>query len=151
MDVTIQNREAFTVLGIKIRLNPMTADFKVIWHEQFMPKQTVIKALAIDDGPVAVYFATEDPALYDMIAGMIVPADSTAPENLVLRQVPAAQYVVATCAMKDIAATWAYLFEKWPQTSDYAIDGSKPGFEYYPPKPASEEEQASIWVPVLAK
>jgi predicted transcriptional regulator YdeE len=152
MDVTLMNRDGFTVLGVLNRIDPMHTDYQAIWHKQVMPRQAEFAALAGEEGVMAAVFFPTDapPPLVDMIAGMMVPAATAAPEGLTLRQVPAGCYAVVDTPLRDIAAAWGFLYEVWQGTTDYVIDSSKPSYEYYPPSPA-DEMRAMVCVPVLAK
>lgn len=146
MEVSFTQREGFTVLGVLNRIDPMTADYPGIWQDQFAPRAAEMEALAIDDGPLSVFFAAGEGQLLDMIAGMIVPAGTVPPAGLVVRDVPAGRYAMVTTPLANLHATWLWFFGEWQQASGIRIDMSRPCFEYYPP--AAGMEQAEVWVPV---
>jgi predicted transcriptional regulator YdeE len=149
MDIKQQMHEAFTVLGVQNRLNPMTTNYRALWEEQFAPRHETVQALAQGGRQITVFFPTGEPQRADILIGMMVPPDVSAPEGLVKREVPAGRFIVADCLLKDTGATWGYLFQNWATMTDAAIDFSKPTFEFYPPVAAGEEMTASIWIPIL--
>jgi len=151
MDVTIGTREGFTVLGLLHCINPMTADYRAIWQEQFAPRQPEMQALAVDDGPVAVFFPIDSPEMMELITGMLVSPDTAAPDGLVARPVPGGQYAMVDCTLDYLRATWIYLYGAWHETAAVAIDFSRPCYEYYPPTAKGEAMRAVVCVPVMAK
>ena len=153
METTIVTRETFTVLGVQARIDPKNADYGMIWNQQFMPHHEFIKSLAVEEGYYGVYFATGEPGMTDMLACMRVgELPSQLPEGLVAREIPAAQYVVATCGMNAIGATWQYLYEEWvPNSTEYTVDPTKADFEYFPPNCETGVAPVTIYVPVRKK
>jgi predicted transcriptional regulator YdeE len=149
MQITQQHHEAFTVLGIQNRLNPMTTNYQAIWEEQFAPWHDIVQALAQGGMQITVFFPTGEAQSADILVGMMVPAGTVAPEGLVMREIPAGRFIVANCLLHDTGTTWGYLFQHWATVTDAAIDFSRPSFEYYPPVTPGEAMTASIWIPVL--
>lgn len=149
MDVMIKTRNAFTVLGIQIRLNPMTTDFHALWQNEIIPRYAEIKPFAIEGGGYAVYYPTDEAQMVDMLAGVEVAAGTAAPAGLLACVVPAAHYAVVECRMDAIGDTWRRLYEEWPPQPERTIDFTKPSFEYYSPNMESGDGLVSIWIPVL--
>ena len=82
-----------------------------------------MRKLATEEGYYAIYFPSEVPGKVDFIAGMAVGDAGRIPENLVLREVPAAQYAVFECQMDAIGTTWQAIYGGWLANSEqYAED-----------------------------
>jgi predicted transcriptional regulator YdeE len=146
------NREAFSVMGILNRIDPMTADYQAIWGGQFGPVHDQVKAQSTDQGCYGVYFATDEPGMADMLAGMAVGAVADVPEGLVLREVPTATYAVFECAMDALGPTWAAIYEEWlPASDQYEEDETKACLEYFPPGAEDGRAPVLIHVPVKNK
>lgn len=135
MEPKIVTREAFTVMGVIVRCNPMDADYSAIWEKQFMPYHDQISPLSTDKAYYWVYFETGEENLADVMAGMAVGEAASPPEGLVVREVPTARYAVFECAMdmETIGETWGRIYSDWLPASRYEHDVSLPSFEYIPP------------------
>lgn len=152
MEPKIITRESFTVLGIQARIDPMKADYGMIWEKQFMPHHDAIRSLAIDAGYYGVYFGTEEPGKVDFIAGISVGPVEHVPEGLVIREISPAKYAVVECNMEAIGPTWGFIYGEWlPNADHYEEETQKACFEYFPPGTEKGEGQVSIHVPVLEK
>ncbi len=147
-EVTLQPREAFTVLGVQVRVNPMTADYKAIW-EQFMAREAEVTPHNSDGVYYGVFFPTGEEGLDDHLAGMAVTGVTEAPEGLVLREVPAGQEAVFPCTMDTIGATWASAFE-WLPANGQEYDHPLPCYERYVPSPQGPPT-VTIHIPVRAR
>ena len=134
MEPTFVTREAFHVLGVHARVRPESADYHHIWKNRFEPHRDHIESVAARQGYYNVYFACKAPGWADLVAGMEVAADEAAPTGAVLREVPAADYAVFKCPLSAIGTTWAFVYETWlPGSDEFAEDGAKACFEYFPP------------------
>jgi len=151
MEPSVVTRQAFTALGIQLRINPRAADYRAIWEEQFMEYHEAIKALAQEEGYYGIYFRTDEPGVVDCAAGMAVGRLSQAPDGLVTREVPGAQYAVAQCGMHSIGATWGFLYERWIEQSPYQEDPTSACFDYFPSDVHSSNSLVSIHVPIKPK
>jgi len=143
-------RGAFRVLGVQIRANPMQADYQDLWQNRYMPREAEIDALGTSEECYAVYFATDEEGIDDIMAAKIVPVEADVPEELVARDVPAAAYAVFDCQIKSIGPTWQTVMSTWLRTSGYQFDEGKCALEAYPPNDCEEHAEApvEIWVPV---
>jgi predicted transcriptional regulator YdeE len=151
MEPSITTCEAFTVLGIQVRVDPMKADYQAIWNEQYAPHAAEIAALASKPGARSVFFDTEESAMLDMVAGMAVAACAVPPAGLVARDVPEGLYAVAACTLGTLGATWLAIYREWLPTSAYEADMSRPCYEYYAAGEETGDDRAWVNVAVKAK
>jgi len=129
---TMEHRDAFWVLGIQERADPMQVDYGAFWA-RFKARAAEVQPLATEPAGYGVYFPTDEEGLVDVFGGMAVAGNVTAPAGLVLREVPAAEYAVFECTMREIGALWGAIFGEWLPTSGYEHDPSKPCFEHFRP------------------
>jgi len=52
----ILTRDAFKVMGVVVRCNPMSADHTGMWEKQYMPYHDQISPLSTDKAYYCVYF-----------------------------------------------------------------------------------------------
>jgi AraC family transcriptional regulator len=152
MEPAITTRGSFQVLGIQVRIEPMSADYRAIWEDQFMPHHDAVRAVARDPGYYGVYFPCDEPGKVDLVAGMAVEELEQIPDGLVVREVPAGQYAVVECEMAEIGTTWGSVYGSWlPSSERYAEDPTRACFEYFPPGVEKGEARVSIHVAVKEK
>jgi len=145
----ITKREAFKVLGVQTRIEPMSADYMKLWTETYMPHDATIRAASGEGGSYGLYFGTEEHGKADFLAGMAVKAVDAIPAPLVLREVPEAEYAVFKCPMSGIGDTWRGIYQDWlPGSKEYAETEGKPCFEYYPPGVHEGRALVEIYIPV---
>ncbi len=142
------DREAFWVLGITERIEPMSADYHALWR-RYEARVAEVHATSSDPGCYGVYFPCEEAGRVDFIAGAVVPAEAAVADGLVKREVPAAHYAVFECRVSTIGATWGRIFGDWLPTSGYQADHSLPSFEYFPPVEEADHP-CVIYQPVTA-
>jgi predicted transcriptional regulator YdeE len=80
-----------------------------------------------------------------------VQGTASAPEDVEVREVPAALYAVFACSFQKIGPTYGYIWDAWLHTSAYRQDTSKLGFDFFPPGTADGESRMEVWFPVRAK
>ena len=152
MEPKFATRDAFNVMGVLNRIKPDAADYEGIWCNQFDPVQDQVKAFSTGEGHYGVYFASDEPGLVNMVAGMEVGDVDEAPEGLVVHTVPAAEYAVFECALDAIGLTWAAIYNEWlPGSDQYEEDESKACFDYFPPGIETGQGIVSIHVPLKAR
>ncbi len=151
MEPTFVTREAFVVIGVSVRGNPMALDYRSIWANQFMPHQDELMRLSTDKAYYGVFFETDETEVVDHMAAVAVDAAAQAPAGLVRREVPAATYAVFDCTVKTIGQTWNAIMSEWLPASDYTYDLACASFELYPPGTEGEDGPLAIYVPVKAK
>jgi len=147
---TFERRDAFWVLGIQERADPMEVDYSAFWA-RFGERAAEVQPLAIEAAGHGVYFPTEEEGLVDVFGGMAVPPGTPTPEGLVLREVPAGHYAVFQCTMQDIAPTWGAIYGEWLPASEYEADHTKACFEQFAPGCHEGTEPVRIFVPVRRK
>jgi predicted transcriptional regulator YdeE len=141
------SRDAFWVLGIQERADPMSMDYQAFWS-RFMAREPELRSLVTGPDGYGVYFPTDQEGLVDVFGGMAVPPETAPPEGLVLREVPAGHYAVFECTMQDIGATWAAVFGEWAPSAGHEIDHTAPCFEHFTPGCHEGTEPVRIFVPV---
>lgn len=152
MEPKFITKEAFNVMGIMARIKPDAADYQAIWSGQFDPVHDQVRAFSTSEGYYGVYFATDEPGMVDMLAGMAVGSADTVPEGLVVRIVPAAEYAVFECAMDALRPTWGAIYGRWlPSSEQHEQDETKACFEFFPPGSETGESPVLIHVPLKGK
>ena len=152
MEPKIITRETFDVMGVLDRVDPHTADYEAIWRDQFDPVHDRVQPYSTDEGYYGVYFATDEPGLVDMVAGMAVGDVDDVPEGLTVRTIPGGQYAVFECGMDAIGPTWGAIYSEWlPASEQYEEDGTRACFEYFPPGSETGQMLLSIFVPLRPK
>jgi predicted transcriptional regulator YdeE len=131
MDAKIVQRADAHILGIQVRINPMSANYEAIWRDQYDPRHPEVLALSGQADCYGAYYASGEPDMADFVAGMIVPADTVAPAGLVLRSLPGGAYARFDCTLGELPATWGAIYSQWLPGSRYAEDASRPCFEVY--------------------
>lgn len=151
MQPTIVQLPERQVMGYTARIEPMRADYMVLWRDGFDPHQATVSAMATEPGYYGVFFASGLPGWVDFVAGMVVAAHASPPEGLVVRPLPGGAYARFECTMQTIGATWGAIYGQWLPASSYAADETRPPFEYYPPEAMSPDAAVSIWVAIKPK
>ncbi len=144
------DREAFWVLGIQERANPMETDYAAFWA-RFQERFAEVEPLATGPDGYGVYFPVGEEHIVDVFGGMAVAAGTAAPEGMVVREVPAGHYAVFECTISDIGPTWGAIYSEWLPTSGYAADPAHPCFEQFAPGCHEGAEPVRILVPVRSK
>jgi len=81
---------------------------------------------------------------------MAVKDVTATPKDLVLREIPAAQYAVFECHVHKIGETYQFIFREWLPNSHYAFSELAPAFEQYPPE-GDDESPVLIHIPIVDK
>jgi len=152
MEPEIVNRDAFIVMGIVERVTPAeegTTTYERIWR-RFEGFHEQIKARSTDQAYYGISFVTEEEGVVDYVAGMAVGEAGIIPEDLVIREVPAARWAVFECPIEHIGETYRYIFGEWASKSPHAVDGSVPSLERYPPV-GEEGAPIQLHIPVTEK
>ena len=150
MAPTFVERDGFFVMGIQERFTPEREDHEGIW-KRFMAHHDLLAGLSTDKAYYGVNFGGEGTDDIDYLAGMAVPAGTSCPDGLVLREVPAARYAVFGCTVATIHETYEHSHGPWIAASPYAYDRPKPDFEQYAPGTDSGESAVLIHIPVRDK
>lgn len=148
MEPEIHERQAFAVMGIEVRINPMAADYNDIWRNRYEPRAEEIGRYSTDEACLGLYFETGQEGVVDFIAGRAVEGVSDLPEGLVMREVPAGLEAVFACDMGTIGPTWGRIFQEWLPSSGYEYDPTAPAYERFPPATEPGPPPVFIHVPV---
>ena len=150
MEPQIIQKEAFTVVGLKLRcvMGP-PSDIPQLWGQLFarMGEIQGIAEQGISYGVMDNY--DEATGAWDYIAAFSVAAGSDAPADMVKLDIPAAQYAVFPCTMPTIQETYDFIYQQWLPQSEY-VHAPTPEFECYGPtfNPDDPNSQFEIYVPI---
>jgi predicted transcriptional regulator YdeE len=114
------------------------------FHEQIEPS-------GADEGHYGVYLGADHSKPIDYLAGMAVRDEADAPEGVEMREVPTAMYAVFECSFQKLGPTYGYIWGEWLESSAYAQDTSKLGFDYFLPGTTDGDSPMEIWFPVKKK
>lgn len=148
MEPIVQRREAFRVMGIQARINPMSADYNDLWRNRFEPRFPEIRKYAGNQTCYGVYSPCGEPEMVDFVAGMRVGEVDVVPEGLVVRDVPACDEAVVECTLSTIGPTWGRLYGEWLPGSGYAPDDSLAAYEEFPAGECGPDSRVIIHMPV---
>ncbi len=136
MEPGIEDRKAFTVLGIqfKIKQGSETAGlFAGIW-EKFEAGSDLVESLSLSKKYYGVNFPTDKEDVTEYLAGMMVSRDSPVPNGLVKREVPGGDYALIECPVESIGLCYQNIFTKWLPAASVTFNSKNPVFEEYPEK-----------------
>jgi predicted transcriptional regulator YdeE len=148
MEPEFQDRAAFRVMGVLVRVTPENEDFHDIWMNRFMARHDEIRPHSTDGACYGVGFASGQQGAMDYLAGMAVGEVASVPEGLVVRDVPPARDAVFQCTVATIGQTFDAIFRQWLPASPYEPDPEQPGFERYPPNTTSGDSPVFLHIPV---
>lgn len=140
MDVKIESKPAFTVVGLKYHGKNENNEIPQLWGKM-SPRWREIPARVNDQHVYGICGNMEEDGAFSYVAGVEVSATDALPEGMVAWEIPAGQYAVFPCTLKTIGETYKYAFETWLPASEYNHHPA-PDFEYYdetfnPDDPAS--------------
>ncbi|MDU1412196.1 MAG: AraC family transcriptional regulator [Clostridium sp.] len=169
MNPVIVKRPAFKVAGYGIKTNitggTYTRDIASFWSnyngENLESKMyKILNPARHGEVGLCVPLSEEGNTIY--LLGVIVDDFSKVEEDMVMVEVPEAEYAVFTTTPVDttddkdqkefakiIANTWKYIFEDWFKDSGYIYDESKLDFEFYDERCHYREDTVmDIYIPV---
>ena len=151
MEPKIVEKEAFWVMGVGVRGNPMQLDYGDIWGRQFGPVAQTLMALSTDGSFYGAYFGTGEEGVVDMVAGVAVRPDAQAVEGLAKRELPASTYAVFECTMAEIGQTWGHIEGQWKPASEYEGNPEGGCFELFSGDDNSPNAPVVIYTAVRKK
>ena len=152
MEPRFEQRQAFTVVGMKYRGKNENEEIPQLW-EEFWPRHGDIKHRATPNESYGVEDNFDmQSGEFDYIAGLDVTEASDIPEGMTVIEVPAQTYAVFDCTLPTIIETVHYVYDEWLPNSDYRR-GKGPEFELYDKRfdPEGGKLTMSYYVPVLEK
>jgi len=150
MEPKILDRDSFLVIGTSTRVtqeNETSDYYTTIWKE-FELRRNEVEPHSIDRAFYGLSFSGAEEGAFEYIAGMSVKDINIVPRGLVVREVPAARYVVFPCPLSAIGETYRYIFREWLPGSPLALSITAPVFEQYPPV-GEENSPVLIHVPIV--
>ena len=150
MEPKILDRDSFLVVGTSTRVsqeNETSDYYTTIWKE-FELRRSEVEPHSVDRAYYGLSFSGAEEGAFEYIAGMSVKDVRFIPRGLVVREVPAARYVVFPCPLNAIGETYRYIFREWLPGSPLALSITAPVFEQYPPV-GEENSPVLIHVPIV--
>lgn len=139
-------RDEAWILGVPIRLNPQTADWRAIWHEQVFARSGDITPHSRDGCWYSAMWSTDEPGMLDFVGGMNVGADTPVAEGLALRRLAGGREAVFRCTLEELPAAWPQVLGQWLPTAPSPCDPARPMYEQY----TADGAGAEIRIPLLA-
>lgn len=158
MKPEIKHKEAFTVVGLKIRTHAESNDFPKLWGD-YMKRFGELQNFAIGNACVGVTIIDPEAEMckdmeFEYMAAAIVPDDAPVPEGMVKHKVSASDYAVFTHKGKldSLAETYEHIYGHWLPHSDYEC-GEGNEIEWYDERfnPESDDSVMEIYIPVKKK
>jgi AraC family transcriptional regulator len=150
LEPEILDRDSFLVIGTSTRVtqeNETSDYYTTIWQE-FELRRGEVEPHSVDRAFYGLSFSGAEEGAFEYIAGMSVKDIPDIPRGLVIREVPAARYVVFPCPLTAIGETYRYIFREWLPGSPLALSITAPVFELYPPV-GEEASPVLIHVPIV--
>lgn len=148
MEIKIESKEAFTVVGLNYLGKNEDNELPGLWQE-FLPRAQEIQHLVKPYQSYGVCGPVQEDGRFRYMAGFEIEGDGELPSGMESWHVPAQSYAVFPCKLATIGDTYNFAFQTWLPGSDYEhVDA--PDFEYYPPGMDPEDEMY-VYIPVKAK
>lgn len=144
MDVRIAESDVFRLIGVQVRGDPRTVDYRDLWESRYALRLAEIASVTVGEECYGAYFPTDCEGIDDIMAGRRAAEGTTVPSGLVCREVPAATYACFDGRVRSAGATWAAIFGGWLPTSGYEVDPGKPPLEAYPPTDVTDRGEAPV-------
>jgi predicted transcriptional regulator YdeE len=152
MDPYIVNREPITVLGVQDRLvEGMDEGVPDMWERRFMEFHDQIAALSLDGVYYGCAFETDQPEIFDYLAGMAVETSTEAAQGLTLREIAGGAYVRVDCTIATQDDARDLVENEWIPGSAYGLDNSRPDLDCYPPGSFTDASPMFLLFPVIER
>jgi len=152
MKHTIINRDAFTVVGLRIRVKAMSPEIPALWG-RFVPRIAEIRKPAEPEVAYGVMGNFDEAThMIDYMAGIPVTAAAEVPKGMTVWEVPAATYAVFETTLGTIGETFSSIYGEWLPNSAY-VQAAGVSLERYDEtfKPDAGATAFSILIPVAPK
>ena len=151
MQPQIVNKPAFTIVGLRLETQPMSAEIPQLW-QTFGPRMDEVPNVVEPHVSYGLMEMDEAQNRLIYMAGLAASDATNVPAGMTSWQVPATTYAVFETTLPAIGDTFVYIFDTWLPTAGYR-QVAGPHFERYgerfdPGDPASTLE---IYVPVEKK
>lgn len=153
MKVRIEEKQAFTVVGVKERfsnINGLGESVGKMWSET--PQETIAQIAQLGDGLVGVYSGMYEDNTTDYYIAAITTKE--VPENLCKLDLEArlwAVFEIVGPMPNAMAEVWGKIFTEWFPESGYE-HANAPELEWYSNGDMSlADYKSEIWIPVVKK
>lgn len=150
MRAEIVQRESISVTGLMARFSDEEERVGELWGS-LMKHNNQLESLRTDDTHYGVAFLTNEEGRWDYIAGVAVAEGIVIPNGLVVRQIPAGDYVVVESTLEAMDEAFDYIYQTWLLASSYERDPAKPVLDCYLPGTTSEGSPVLLYVPLKDK
>ncbi len=145
----IIRKDAFTLVGMKIRTTAMSPEIPQLWAS-FVPR---IGEVPLIVEPHVSYGLMEnfDPVQgrFDYMAAVAVKGSPQLRDGMVALEVAACTYAVFTTTLANIGSTFAHIYQGWFPNSGFG-PADAPQFERYDESfdPTNPNSQIEIYIPL---
>ena len=149
MNTQIVTKDAFTVVGVRIRTRPKSSEIAQLWRQQG-DRLHEIQHVAEPDAAYGVMQMTDPEAgVLEYMAAMAVTTAEDLPAGMSSWTVPAATYVMVETTLPQIGQAFDFLHGEWIPASAYDFGGG-PELEWYGPEfnPHNPSSKLSVYIPV---
>ncbi|WP_411677156.1 GyrI-like domain-containing protein [Caproicibacter sp.] len=149
MKIKLQKRDAFLICGYYVRTGLETCgrDFEKLWEEYHFSRKNNSIFKNRDDFYGLMWKTEDHGSGFFYLIGMEINATEKLPPNAAVRQIPPAEYAVASVSA-SVSATdaWTdFYYKTLPETGLIPAAGHVYDFEYYPDGNGQSYE---LWTPV---
>jgi predicted transcriptional regulator YdeE len=131
MEITVQTKPAFTVLGMVERGKNGPEFIPSLWG-RFEQRFDEIKEMIISGESYGVMDNYDETTKeFDYLAGVKVEAGTPSPEGMSVWDIPEQAYAVMACTVPTTKKAYEYYRSEWLPQSEYTT-GTGPEFELYP-------------------
>jgi len=148
-DPRFEKREAFRVIGLKVRAKPFSDEFSKVW-DAFVPRIGEISGRLQENESYAVEWDEDkDSEEFNYLAGVAVNAEGPIPEGMEDVQVPAHEYAVFNFSLQEIQQAMKSICQEWLHNSEYESTGGHE-LEVYDERfnPPEGKFEMSAYIPV---
>jgi AraC family transcriptional regulator len=148
MELKIESRAAFRVVGMKYRGKNEQNEIPRLWGE-FAARVAEVQNRVEEHATYGVVGNYEDSGEFDYVAGINVSAAAEIPEGMVSWDIPAQTYAVFSCTLPTIGSTLEHIHGTWFPASGYRqADG--PAIELYDEDfdPENPDSLMYLYIPV---
>jgi AraC family transcriptional regulator len=158
MEPRITDREAFTVVGLPLKVRRTTThEISALW-DRLIARAREIPGRVEGAAYGLLYNFDKREGDFDYLAGVGVGAKAEVPDGMTRIEVGAQTYAVFTHRIEnpvlsqDLPRTFNYIYGTWLPNSDY-VAAEGPEFEYYDSRfdPATNGGEVDLYIPVCRK
>jgi predicted transcriptional regulator YdeE len=150
MDAKVIRRPPMNFLGVERRFISDTEDpgYSNLWFTQFMPKESEFSKYKIDDCFYALILNNSLDGSWTYMPSVRIHEILKIPEGMILRHLPAAQFLEFETTVADIGCKWSEIAVWLKDNPLYRQKEDLHSYEFYPPNTTTPESSVLIYVPI---